>query len=65
MIEVQPDRLLTVSEVATFLRIAETTVRKWDREKILKAIRIGDRRDRRYWKSAVLAMLREENDADQ
>ncbi len=65
MIEVQNDRLLTITEVAAFLRVAESTIRKWDREKILKAIRIGERRDRRYRKSDVLAMLREENDADQ
>ena len=54
------DRLMTVEEVADFLRIAKTTVRKWDREKVLVSVRIGGRNDRRYWKSNVLTILKED-----
>jgi excisionase family DNA binding protein len=62
MAEVPSDRLMTIDEVAAFLRIAKTTVRKWDREKILNAVRIGERKDRRYRMSDVLALLMEETD---
>jgi excisionase family DNA binding protein len=55
------DRLMTIDEVAQFLRIAKTTVRKWDREKVLLAVRVGERSDRRYWKSNVLTLLREDD----
>jgi excisionase family DNA binding protein len=60
MLITPPDRLLTVNEVADFLRIAKTTVRKWDREHILPSVRLGDRSDRRYRRSDVLALLKEE-----
>jgi excisionase family DNA binding protein len=64
MIAVQSDRLMTIEEVADFLRVAKTTVRKWDREKTLSSIRIGERNDRRYWKSNVLTLLKEDQQAE-
>jgi excisionase family DNA binding protein len=61
MVTTSNDRLLTVNEVATFLRLAKSTVRKWEREHLLKSVRIGDRGDRRYRLSDVMALLREES----
>lgn len=40
--------LLTISQVCDILHCHSNTLRNWDRNGILKAIRIGQRRDRRY-----------------
>lgn len=40
--------MLNIQEAANFLGIKPITLRKWDREGKLKAIRIGSRQDRRY-----------------
>lgn len=45
------NKLLTLKEVAEILRVNVGTLRRWDQEGRLKAIRIGSRRtigDRRY-----------------
>ena len=46
-----PSRLLKIREVADLLRVHTATLRRWDKEGRLKAVRIGSRRgigDRRY-----------------
>lgn len=40
--------LLTINEVSQILKCSPATLRNWDRDGILKAIRIGKRRVRRY-----------------
>lgn len=43
--------LLTLKEAAKILKVHPGTLRRWDRENLLKAVRIGTRRglgDRRY-----------------
>jgi len=48
--------LLTLEEAAKILRAHPGTLRRWDREGILKAVRIGTRRglgDRRYRKEDI------------
>lgn len=40
--------MLNIKEAADFLGVKAVTLRKWDREGKLKAIRIGSRQDRRY-----------------
>jgi len=41
-------KLLTLKQVAKMLSVNPDTLRKWDNNGILKAMRIGSRRDRRY-----------------
>jgi excisionase family DNA binding protein len=43
-----PDALLTLSEAAELLNIHVNTVRRWSNQGMLKARRIGNRRDRRF-----------------
>jgi len=40
--------LLTINQVCQIFKCHPNTLRNWDRKGILKAIRIGQRRDRRY-----------------
>lgn len=41
-------KLLNISQAAEMLGVNPETLRRWDREGRLKAIRIGKRQDRRY-----------------
>ena len=41
-------KLLKISEASEFLNVHPNTLRKWDKKGILKSIRIGERKDRRY-----------------
>ncbi len=40
--------LLTITEAAKILNVHPNTLRKWDKDGILKAVRFGKRMDRRY-----------------
>ena len=47
----KPSKLIGIKEAARLLGVHPTTLRRWDEEHILKAVRIGNRRgvgDRRY-----------------
>lgn len=50
---------LTLKEVTGLLKVHENTLRNWDREGRLKAIRIGGRNIRRWKKEDVLKFLEE------
>lgn len=50
--------LLKLSEVTELLNVHPNTLRLWDKKGILKAVRFGHRRDRRYKKSDLDAFLR-------
>jgi len=56
-----PD-ILTLKEACEVLNCHANTLRKWDNEGKLKAIRFGSRGDRRYRKEDVMALLRDEKD---
>jgi len=48
--------LLTLKETAKILKVHPATLRRWDKQGILKAVRIGSRRgvgDRRYKKKSI------------
>jgi len=49
--------MMTTSGVASMLHLHINTVRRWSDEGILKAYRIGPRRDRRFSKDEILKLL--------
>ena len=49
--------LLTMKETCELLKVHANTLRQWDKKGILKAVRFGARRDRRYKKEDVIALL--------
>lgn len=53
----QVTELVTLSEVSAILKVHPNTLRKWDRKGILKAVRFGERGDRRYKKQDVLKLM--------
>lgn len=48
---------LTLAEVSQILKVHPNTLRNWDKNGTLKAIRIGIRKLRRYKKTDVLKLL--------
>ena len=50
---------LTLKEVTSLLKVHENTLRNWDKNGTLKAIRIGGRKIRRWKKEDVLKFLKE------
>ncbi len=53
-----PGKLMTTSEVAKMLYVHINTVRRWSNKGILRSVRVGPRRDRRFARDEVKAMLR-------
>jgi excisionase family DNA binding protein len=51
-----PD-ILTLQQACEVLNCHPNTLRQWDNKGILKAIRFGTRRDRRYKKVDILKLL--------
>lgn len=49
--------LITLKEASKLLRVHPNTLRQWDEKEILKAVRFGQRRDRRYKKEDLLNLL--------
>lgn len=49
--------LLTLSEACQILKVHPNTLRKWDKKGILKAIRFGERKDRRYKKEDIMRLV--------
>lgn len=49
--------LLTLDQVAQILNVSPWTLRQWDKQKKLVAIRMGNRKDRRYKKKDILNVL--------
>lgn len=50
------EELLTINQAAKILNVKPQTLRRWDRQGILKAVRVGTRRgvgDRRYHKKDI------------
>ena len=50
--------ILTMKQVCELLNVHPNTLRNWDNKGVLKAIRFGNRRDRRYKKSDIFKLLR-------
>ena len=51
------DGLLTVQEVADMLRVHPNTVRMWNNRGMIRAYRLGSRRDRRFSREDILGFL--------
>lgn len=49
--------LLTLKEASELLKCHPNTLRQWDKKGILKAVRFGERKDRRYRKKDIAKML--------
>ena len=49
--------LLTLSEASKILKVHPNTLRKWDKKGILKAVRFGERKDRRYKKEDLEKLI--------
>lgn len=55
--EDQMPELLTLQEACELLKVHPNTLRQWDAKGILPAIRIGERKARRYRKEDILKYL--------
>lgn len=51
---------LTLGEVSKMLKVHPNTLRNWDRNGTLKAIRIGEKKIRRYEKEDVIKFLEQQ-----
>lgn len=51
------NNLLTIKQASEILNVHPNTLRNWDKSGLLKAVRIGVRKDRRYKKSDVLKFV--------
>lgn len=49
--------LITLQEASALLKCHPNTLRQWDKKGILKALRFGDRKDRRYKKSDIMKFI--------
>jgi excisionase family DNA binding protein len=54
-----PD-ILTLKQACEVLNVHPNTLRQWDAKGILKAVRFGTRKDRRFHKKDVLKLLEKE-----
>jgi len=57
--EVQLGTMVTIRQVADFLHVSISTVRRWSDSGILKSYRVGPRGDRRYRLDDVLSFVEE------
>lgn len=62
MEEVKIPPLLTLREASEILKCHPNTLRLWDKKGILKAVRIGERGDRRYRREDVFRLCEVKTD---
>ncbi|MCA9371441.1 helix-turn-helix domain-containing protein [Candidatus Woesebacteria bacterium] len=55
------EKLLKLKEAAEILSVHPNTLRLWDRKGILVAVRIGERKIRRYEISAIKRFIKQNN----
>lgn len=55
---------LTLTQVGELLQVHPNTLRNWDKNGTLKAIRIGAGKLRRYKKNDILALLEKNEEAE-
>lgn len=57
-------RLLNINQVAKILGVVPPTLRRWDRDGKLKAIRVGNKKgvgERRYRREDIIKLITKEN----
>jgi len=57
--------LLTIAQVAKILNVTTTTLRRWDKQGKLKALRVGTRRgvgERRYQREDIIELITSKKD---
>ena len=57
----QVPQLLTLKQACEILQCHPNTLRDWDKKGILKAVRIGQRGDRRYRKEDIMKMVEDKD----
>lgn len=55
------EELLTLNEAAKILKVHPNTLRLWDKSGVLKAVRIGVKKVRRYRKEDIEAFIDKKN----
>ena len=55
------EELLTLREAANILKVHPNTLRLWDKKGVLKAVRIGIKKARRYRKEDIKAFINRQN----
>lgn len=53
------DELLTLREAAIYMKVHPNTLRNWDKLGKVPAVRIGTRKDRRFYKSIIETIIQE------
>ncbi len=48
--------LLTIKEAARLINVHPNTLRNWEKNGLIEAVRIGARRDRRYLKANIMEL---------
>jgi len=61
MVSKPMEELLTLTEAAQVLKVHPNTLRLWDKKGILKAVRIGVKRVRRYKKEDIERFINSKN----
>lgn len=51
--------LITITEASEILKVHQNTLRQWDRKGILRAVRFGERKDRRYNKAEIMKLMQQ------
>lgn len=57
--ETKLPELITLKEAAEILKVHPNTLRSWDKKNILIAVRIGEKKVRRYRKEDILKLINE------
>lgn len=55
------EELLTLREAAKILKVHPNTLRLWDKKDVLKAVRIGIKKARRYRKEDIEMFINRQN----